>query len=233
MCREAISARIDGEDPGIPKEAIEAHLAGCQACRDWSIAVVRLTRRARLAPADPVPELTDSVLRAVGPFGHQRRPRRAVLLRLALALIAAVQIGVGMLFALPGAVADRPQHVVYEAGAWNVALGVGLLAVAVHTRRAAGMLPLLGTLVAAVAVVETLGFLHGHLRLVTFLPHLLLVAGFVLVALLAREGGLPGGNGSEDALPPAGARFDGERTDPQRPAPGIGGEPAATHRSAA
>ncbi len=31
-CREAISARIDGEDPGVPEEALEAHLAQCPAC---------------------------------------------------------------------------------------------------------------------------------------------------------------------------------------------------------
>ena len=33
--REAISARIDGEDPGVPGGALEAHLAGCDACRNW------------------------------------------------------------------------------------------------------------------------------------------------------------------------------------------------------
>jgi predicted anti-sigma-YlaC factor YlaD len=33
--REAISARIDGEDPGVPGDAIEAHLETCASCRGW------------------------------------------------------------------------------------------------------------------------------------------------------------------------------------------------------
>ncbi|MDT0309008.1 zf-HC2 domain-containing protein [Streptomyces sp. DSM 44917] len=35
--RDAISARADGEDlpPGISGRQLDAHLAGCEACREW------------------------------------------------------------------------------------------------------------------------------------------------------------------------------------------------------
>jgi len=45
---EAISAWIDGEDPGLPDGALEAHLGVCADCRAWQQQAHALTRRARL-----------------------------------------------------------------------------------------------------------------------------------------------------------------------------------------
>ena len=51
--REAISARIDGEDPGLPDDALDAHLATCAACREWQQRAHAVTRRARLGGSLP------------------------------------------------------------------------------------------------------------------------------------------------------------------------------------
>jgi len=85
--REAISARIDGEDPGCPEGAIEAHLARCGACRDWQQRAHALTRRTRLGGPFLDHDLAGGVL-AVAPAPPPGRPRpilRAGLVAVALA----------------------------------------------------------------------------------------------------------------------------------------------------
>ncbi|RCV49039.1 zf-HC2 domain-containing protein [Marinitenerispora sediminis] len=34
-CRTAVSAELDGEDPGRPAEAVRAHLRECARCARW------------------------------------------------------------------------------------------------------------------------------------------------------------------------------------------------------
>ena len=69
--REAISARIDGEDPGLPDDALEAHLAGCADCRAWQQRAHAVTRRARLGGSFLDHDLTPRVLAAVPGRGHR------------------------------------------------------------------------------------------------------------------------------------------------------------------
>ena len=84
--REAISARLDGEPLGLPARDLDAHLAGCPGCAAWADDAAAVTRRARLAPAPPVPDLTEAVLAAL-PRELPRAARARVVsdfLRLAL-----------------------------------------------------------------------------------------------------------------------------------------------------
>jgi hypothetical protein len=62
--REAISARIDGEEAGLPPGVLDTHLAGCAACRGWQQRAHAMTRRARLGGAFLDHDLTASVLAA-------------------------------------------------------------------------------------------------------------------------------------------------------------------------
>jgi predicted anti-sigma-YlaC factor YlaD len=64
--RTALSARLDGEDPGLPPDALDAHVATCAACRAWHAQASALHGRLRVAPAPPVPDLSASVLAAIG-----------------------------------------------------------------------------------------------------------------------------------------------------------------------
>jgi len=246
MCnkyREALSAWLDGEDPGIPQAEVDRHVAGCSQCAAWLDAASYVTRRARIAPVEMVPDLTGRVLRAAVPASFSRsgwcRPQVLVGLRLALFVVAVGQAAVS----LSGLAANSESgmgvlHTMHEAGAWNAALAVGFGWVAWRVRRAAGLLPLLFAfvLILAVTTVQDLFFENTHVH--WELDHLLVVAGFILVALLARgwdNSGDPHAGG--DVLPVPGLRLLSQNWPRQADAvDGVqaeGGTPAARHRDAA
>lgn len=61
-CREALSARLDGEaEPASPDE----HLRSCAACQEWHAAATALAGAVRID--DPTPDLADAVLGQVEP----------------------------------------------------------------------------------------------------------------------------------------------------------------------
>ena len=71
--REALSARIDGEDPGLGDQVLDDHLAGCSACAGWADDLSTLHRMVRVREAEPVPDLSAAILAGTpGP----RAPRR-------------------------------------------------------------------------------------------------------------------------------------------------------------
>ena len=90
--REAISARIDGEDPGLPDGAIDAHLGVCAGCRDWQQRAHAVTRRARLGGLFPGHDLTPQVL-AAAPAAASGRGRRFTQ-RAGLAAMAVAQLAI-------------------------------------------------------------------------------------------------------------------------------------------
>jgi predicted anti-sigma-YlaC factor YlaD len=77
--REAISARLDGEPSGVPAAALDAHLAACPGCTAWADDAALVTRRARLAPAPPVPDLTAAVLAALPAIQRQSAANEVTL----------------------------------------------------------------------------------------------------------------------------------------------------------
>lgn len=188
--REALSARLDGEPLGMPEPELDAHLDACGRCATWADAAAAVTRRVRLAPAPPVPDLTATVLAA------RPAPRVAVrvwtlgtLLRLAL-----VAVGLGqVLLAWPslafgsGAM-HAPLHMAHESGAWNLGVAAAFLAVALAPRLAPGALPFLGTFAALLTAVTADDLLAGRVPPDRALGHLLLLAGVVLVAATAWRG---------------------------------------------
>lgn len=110
---DAISARLDHEEPGLDDGRLDAHLAGCPPCREYARRAAALDRRFRLRLAEPVPDLTGSVLAAIeGPAaaGRARRPRRRpVHPRAVVAGAAAVALIVGGFF-LGGHLAAATRH---------------------------------------------------------------------------------------------------------------------------
>src|SRR4051794_39971112 len=110
MCAEvrfALSARLDGEDPGQPPGEIEEHLAACASCVTWQQAAHQVTRGVRVQAAR-VPDLTDSIMAAVAAQAAERRPAaapagpdreaqaRRQVLRLAVAAAAVVQLALAL-----------------------------------------------------------------------------------------------------------------------------------------
>jgi protein SCO1/2 len=74
---EAISARIDGEDPGMDDEVVDAHLQRCARCRSFEELARIQHRRFRVRAATGVPDLSAQILAAV-PDGPSPRPRLTI-----------------------------------------------------------------------------------------------------------------------------------------------------------
>jgi predicted anti-sigma-YlaC factor YlaD len=188
--REAISARIDGEEPGLPAEEIDAHVAACQDCRSWASSAASPALRALVAPAEPVTIDPALLARLVRPTGSAA-PARAGLLstvewRVVLALIGLAQVAL----AWPGGFLDGGHasiHLAHELTAWDMGLAVGFLVVAWRPARAWGMLPLVGVLVAAMVVTTGLDLASGHALLGREAVHALALAGLGCVWALARR----------------------------------------------
>ncbi|GGP75371.1 zf-HC2 domain-containing protein [Saccharothrix coeruleofusca] len=213
-CREALSARMDGEAGPAPDAEVDAHLAGCAACAHWNTRAQALTRSIRVRPAQPSPDLVEAVLAAAPPRHVALTPR------LALAAVALVQLWVALAQLLAGATSGHgghgfADHLFNEGAAWNLALGVGLLAAAVRVHRAAGLLPTLGGFVAVLLAFSVHDLVEGTATVARVASHLPLLAGLVLLHLVARAH-------RSQPTPGTPARHDDEDHDR---ADGHGGEP--------
>jgi predicted anti-sigma-YlaC factor YlaD len=206
-CREAVSATLDGESPGVPPRWVDEHLDGCAACRGWAEAAAEVTRRARLVAAPPVPDVTAAVLGrlpAAAPRGH--RHRWDAVLRLALLAVGAGQLAVS-LPAFSGGASDMgaPVHLAHETGAWNLGLAACFLVVAVLPRLAAGALPFLLSFTAVLSWVTLRDLGAGHVHADRAVGHLLLLGGAVLVSVLALRNRAPRTGPARRRLPSPGA----------------------------
>ena len=141
--REAASARLDGESPGMPSVVLDEHLARCPECSTWLDTATRAGRLLRVSGVTP-PDLSGPILREAGlPAARLLRRRRA--LQAGLVVLAVLQWAL----AVPGmwgqsvgmAAMHMGAHQAHESAAWNVAVGAALLAVALRPARAAGTVP--------------------------------------------------------------------------------------------
>nr|WP_042190189.1 zf-HC2 domain-containing protein [Kibdelosporangium sp. MJ126-NF4]CEL19151.1 hypothetical membrane protein [Kibdelosporangium sp. MJ126-NF4]CTQ95048.1 hypothetical membrane protein [Kibdelosporangium sp. MJ126-NF4] len=234
-CKEALSARLDGEQEPVPVAEVDAHLETCASCEDWYNAAAALNRRVRVREFVATPDLVAAVL-------TEAQPRRRPMARLALAGIGLVQLllAVGQLFGTSDAHATHgvalTPHLISEGAAWNLALGLAMLAAAWQTRRASGLLPAVGVFVAALVVFSVIDLATVGVPASRLLSHIPLVAGVALLYLVQREhkrGGdsTPTAGDSEDessTQAPA-TPADDRRAGPSRPWL----RPASHHRRAA
>lgn len=192
--REAVSARLDGEPLGMPARELDDHLGSCAACAAWSDRAERVTRRARLAAAPPVPDLTGAVLAALprelpGAAAAARGRLIGTGLRFALLAIGVAQAGIAWPVLVKGAGAmSAPAHMAHETGAWNLAVAAAFLAVAAGPRLAAGALTAVGSLALLLLPVTVADLSAGHVHLDRAVAHLLLLAGVLVVAVMAWRG---------------------------------------------
>lgn len=192
--REAVSARLDGEALEMPSHDLDAHLATCAGCAAWAAAAARVTRRARLAPAPKVPDLTVAVLGALprelpGAAAAARARLADSAVRLALVAVGVAQAALAWPVLMSGAGAmSAPVHMARESGAWNLALAAAFLAVAAGPRLAAGSLPFLGSFAALLVPVTVVDLGAGHVHAERAAAHLLLLAGVLLVGVVAWRG---------------------------------------------
>lgn len=190
--REAISARLDGEDVPARGLDVDAHLAGCADCRAFHDGAVALTRLVRIGLPVPGSGVPDSVLDAAPGPGMSRL---AAWLRGALVAIGAGQLllgiaqlaspaGGGMTDAAMGAA--TPGHFSHEYAAWNLALGVAFVFTALRRTRPAGLLPLLTVFVAVLAAFSVADALDGTVAVARLATHALVLGGYLIVVALSR-----------------------------------------------
>ena len=190
--REAYSARLDDEPLGVPAAAFTDHLRTCPDCARWSESAARITRLARL-DVTPVPDLADTITAGIA-LPARRVHRRRYLLRAALVLVGLAQVGIGVPALLGDSVGmAMATHATHEAGAWNLAIAVAFLGAAFMPRRAAGLIPLLGTFTVVLAVLSIRDLADGAVTVGRLASHLAIVLGLCLLISLDR---------ADRALPP-------------------------------
>jgi len=183
--REAISALLDNEDVGADPRELEDHLLGCAECRAWQARAHQVTRNARLEPARPVTVPADELVAAV--LAHSRPPRRpgaVTWVRVGLLAVAAAQVWVTVPKVLSSNHHDA-EHISHEIGAFAMALAVGFVIAAWKPDRAHGMHALVGAVAALLVGTSTFDLVYGHTDFGNEGPHLLAVAGWLLLVYLA------------------------------------------------
>src|SRR5690242_2752575 len=115
--RDLLSARLDGEATSDELAVLDRHLASCPACRDLAVGLEAVDRMTRLSPAEPVPDLTASILAA-----HAHNPRREAA-RWSLVVVATAQLLLALPSLLVGA-DGAAVHTTRELGSWSAALAV-------------------------------------------------------------------------------------------------------------
>jgi predicted anti-sigma-YlaC factor YlaD len=191
-CREALSARLDGQDDPGERAEVDAHLAGCPECEWWLEQAAALNRMARLSTVSPGAGISDDVLAAAPGKG---RRRIADGLRVLLGALGLAQFALGMAqlssfsalhdhLGLSGAVDSS--HLWHESAAWNVAIGAGFGWIAVRRTRAAGVMPLLTAFVVLLTLVSAGDLWQGRVDQTRLLSHVLVIVGYLVLLALSR-----------------------------------------------
>jgi predicted anti-sigma-YlaC factor YlaD len=190
--RVALSARLDGEDPGAPVAALDAHTAACPDCRAWLARAEQVTRLARLRPVR-VPDLTVAVLAAVAAeraaardaAAATARARRQVL-RVAVAVAAVAQLAVALPILLGGLGVGVDTHTSREMASFDAALAVGFALAAWRPERARAFLPVALVLAVCLAGTRALDIANSSTALVHEVGHLAAVVQAGLLWALGR-----------------------------------------------
>lgn len=167
--REALSARMDGEESGRDRAVIQAHLPGCRACRAWLTSAEQVTRIARLQPVE-VPDLTRAILAAAA-REHDRTnsavraalAARRQILRVAIGLTAVAQVllAVPALLAGLGVSGVVDPHLSREAASFDIALAVGFALAAWWPQRARAFVPVAFVLALCLTVTSAFDIAGG------------------------------------------------------------------------
>jgi len=198
MCedvRVAMSARLDGEEPGLAPEEVDGHVAGCANCTAWLVEVQRLPR-----PVLDAPDLTGRIMAAVAAdpiIAADAARRRAAeeaygrhqVLRIAVAAAAVVQLALA-LPTLIGAFLSNElgPHAGREMASFDIAVAVGFLVVAYRPARARAFVPVAIVLAACLAITSGVDIARGVAGPGHEIGHLVAVIQAALLWALSRTG---------------------------------------------
>jgi predicted anti-sigma-YlaC factor YlaD len=184
---QAISARLDGEDPGLDDEVVYSHLAACASCRSFAHDADVLHRTVRLSAAPAMPDLTPGILAAIGAEATvDTEPDANAALRWILVAIGIAQIAIAIPALIFGTDAGLPVHTARHIGSFDVALGVGFLYAAWKPSRIPGLLPVVAALVACLVASSLLDVASGNTAALGEAQHVFDFVGLAVVWLLSR-----------------------------------------------
>lgn len=183
--REAISADLDGEAAALPETTVARHLQGCRGCATFRDALPVATRRAVVAQAEAVPDLTGPILTALAEDRTAEQDRRTRDLRVLVGLAGVVQLALAIpvLVGLAGPAA----HLGRDLGALELALGVGLLLAAVQPQRAHGVLPIAAVVAVTVTLAGVIDLVAGRATPIAELTHISELIGVAALWALTRR----------------------------------------------
>lgn len=179
-CMAALSAEIDGEDPGVEPRLVESHLATCPDCRSFAESATAMRRRTAVQVAPDIPDLSSTVVRRTA---AQDRSGAAFMARWLLALVAVqiVALTVPDLFS-----SGQDAHAARHLGAFGLAYAVGLLVVVARPARARTMLHVALVLAAAMVVTAVVDIAQGRIPLVSEAMHIPELFSVLFLWILAR-----------------------------------------------
>lgn len=181
--QEAISARVDGEDPGVEPRLLDAHLATCVDCRRFETAIEAGLRSARIQPAVAMPDLGRKMSKL---NAAADRAASWSIVRILLALVAFDVIFFAVRDLVLGSESDAGVHATRHLGAFSIAYGVGLLVVIVRPARARTMLPVAAVLAGALLITAVIDLLSGRVPLLGEATHLPELISVFLLWMLAN-----------------------------------------------
>jgi RNA polymerase sigma-70 factor, ECF subfamily len=216
VAREALSARMDGEQPLVLAQQVDAHLESCRRCRTWLIGAAAQTRRITWADAGRGPDLTDQIMAAARPSrrwlpGPGSRFWRGGLIGIGVfqVLIAAAQIigidfgimsahahgGMGGMNGMDGMggmhheahEAQAGAHLLHESTAWLLALGLAMIAAGIWTGAAVGVAAIAGAYSLALVYFVSIDAWHGQVTAARIASHIPVLAGMLFALLVARD----------------------------------------------
>jgi predicted anti-sigma-YlaC factor YlaD len=232
--RTAISARIDGEEAGLPDGALDAHLRTCAGCRAWQQRAHAVTRRARLGGAFLDHDLTAQVLAAAPASVTGRRP--GLTQRAGLALFAAAQLAITVPLLLLGQDHDAGRHAAHELGAFDLSMAIAFAVGAIRPALSAGLAWPCAIAAAGLTGTAVIDLIGGQTPGADEAQHLVAVAGALLLIWQARTNGARPAAGAADTsragpgiriLPPAAVPPDRDPAAPAGGPPGFPGGEAA------
>ncbi|WDZ82528.1 zf-HC2 domain-containing protein [Micromonospora cathayae] len=189
-CRDALSARLDGEESPGEGPALDAHLASCPSCRRWYDDAAEVGRLLRVAlPTPPSRGIPDSVL-AVAPSPWWARLSRTLYGLLGVLGAGQFLLGVTQIGALArGTHTHTDQvasagHLWHESAAWNLAIGAAFGLIAARRVRPAAMVPVLTVFVAVLTLLSLGDVGAGRVQVAWLLSHGFLIAGYGVLLLL-------------------------------------------------
>jgi predicted anti-sigma-YlaC factor YlaD len=184
LAREAISARIDGEDAGLPDDVLDAHLASCAACQDWQQRAHGVTRRARLGGSFLDHDLSPQVLAAFPPAAAGLR--RLLVQRAGLAALAVAQLAMTVPLLIVGHDHDAGAHAAHELGSFDLALAIAFAVGAIRPALSAGLAWPCGIAAAGLTGTAIADLIGGQTIGADEAQHLIAVFGATLLFWQAR-----------------------------------------------